>query len=150
MSLNIYKSMEPDDMHPKVLKNLVDVVGKLLSIIFEKLWLWGQVHGIWKKWNITLIYKKGRKVYLGNYKLVSLTSVPKKIMEQIPLEDIVKHIKEWAGDPDSQHGFTKRRLCLTNLVDFYDGTGGQRKSNWCNLLGRLQGLWRGPPPHPYL
>ena len=93
MSLNIYKSMEPDDMHPKVLKDLVDVVGKLLSIIFEKLWLWDQVHGVWKKWNITLIYKKGRKVYLGNYKLVSLTSVPKNIMEQIPLEDIAKHIK---------------------------------------------------------
>ena len=22
---------------------------------------------------------------------------------------------------DSQHGFTKGRLCLTNLMDFYDG-----------------------------
>ena len=32
-------------------------------------------------------------MYLGNHKLVSLTSVPKNIMEQIPLEDIAKHIK---------------------------------------------------------
>ncbi|KAF4801337.1 hypothetical protein TURU_035479 [Turdus rufiventris] len=75
-SLDVHKSMGPDGIHPKVMRELADELAKPLSIIYQQLWLTGEVPDDWKLANMTPIHKKGGKEDPGNYRPVSLTSVP--------------------------------------------------------------------------
>ncbi|GAB0206013.1 mitochondrial enolase superfamily member 1 [Grus japonensis] len=90
--LDIHKSTGPDGMLPRVLRELVEVLTKTLSIIYQQFWLTGEVPVDWRLANVTPIYKKGRKEDLGNYRPVSLTSVLGKVIEQIILSAIMWHV----------------------------------------------------------
>ncbi|KAK4815820.1 hypothetical protein QYF61_007429, partial [Mycteria americana] len=89
--LDIHKFVGPDEIHPRVLKELADVLTKPLSIIYQQSWLTGEVPADWRLVNVTPIFKKGQKEDPGNYRPVSLTSVPGKLMEQIILSAITWH-----------------------------------------------------------
>ncbi|KAK4831483.1 LOW QUALITY PROTEIN: hypothetical protein QYF61_017984 [Mycteria americana] len=90
------------------------------SILYQQSWLTGEVPVDWRLANVMPMYKKGRKEDLGNYRPVSLTSVPGKVMEQIILSAITWHVQDNQVTRPSQHGFMKGRSCLTNLMSLYD------------------------------
>ena len=61
-----------------MLRELADVVAEPLSIIFERSWKKREVPEDWRKASVTPILKKGKKEDSGNYRLVSLTSIPER------------------------------------------------------------------------
>ncbi|KAK4822322.1 hypothetical protein QYF61_013021 [Mycteria americana] len=118
--LDTHRSMGPDGIHPRVLREVVEVLTKPLSIIYQQSWLTGEVPVDWRSANVTPIYKKGQKDDPGNYRPVSPTSVPGKVVEQITLSAIRWHVQDNQVIRPHQHGFMKGRSCLTNLISFYD------------------------------
>ncbi|GAB0208120.1 mitochondrial enolase superfamily member 1 [Grus japonensis] len=118
--LDTHKSMGPDGIHPRVPRELAEEFAKPLSIFYQQSWLTGEVPDDWRLANVTPIYKKGWKEDPGNYRPVSLTSVPGKIMERFILSVLTRQVQDNQGIRPSQHGFMKGRSCLTNLISFYD------------------------------
>ncbi|NXT11799.1 PO11 protein, partial [Prunella fulvescens] len=117
---DVHKFMGPDGIHPRVMRELADELAKLLSFIYQQSWLTGEVPDDWKWASVMLIYKKGGKEDPGNYRPVSLTSVPSKVIEQFILSLITQNLQDSQDIRPSQHEFRRGRSCLTNLVSFYD------------------------------
>ncbi|KFQ26928.1 RNA-directed DNA polymerase from mobile element jockey, partial [Mesitornis unicolor] len=92
-NLKVYKSLGPDNIHLWVLRELAYEVAKLLTMIFERSWQSGEIPDDWKKGNVMAIFKKGKKEDPGNYWPVSLTTMPGKIMEQILLKALLRHME---------------------------------------------------------
>ncbi|KAK4832377.1 hypothetical protein QYF61_022232 [Mycteria americana] len=118
--LDTHSSMGPDGIHPRVLREVAEMLTKLLSIIYQQSWLTREFPVDWRSENVTPVYKKGQKEDPGNNSPVSLALVLGKVMEQINLSVITWHVQANQGIRPSQHGILKGRSCLTNLISFYD------------------------------
>lgn len=94
----------------------------LLSIISASSWQLEEIPGDCKKANITHVSQKGKKENPGNYKPVSLTSVPERVTEHIFMEAIFKYIMD-KMIRSCQSGYRCRKSCLTNLVACDEMTG---------------------------
>ena len=82
----------------------MEEIAEPLSIIYQCSLLMGELSEDWMLASVTLIYKKGCKEDLGNYRPVSLTSVPGQVMEQTVLKEITQHVWDNRGIRPSQHG----------------------------------------------
>ena len=116
-SLKPKKSPGPDELHPMVLQNTAEVVAEPLVRIFQESYSQGILPAEWKKANIIPSFKKGSKTDANNYRPVSLTSVPSKIMESIIKDAILSYIEDNNPISVHQHGFVSGRSCLTNLLE---------------------------------
>ena len=72
------------------------------------------------------IFKKGDKQNPGNYRPVSLTSLPCKILESLIRDEMMHHLTTNDLLSDDQHVFRPKRSCSTQLLESID--------NWSKLL----------------
>ena len=88
-------------------------------MIFRKSLDTGIVPRLWRQANVVPILKKGDKADSSNCHPISLTSVVGKMLEAIITGAIKKHLDEHKLIRHSQHGYSKGKSCLTNLLTFY-------------------------------
>lgn len=75
------KSMDPDRMHPQVLRELVDIIVRPLLVIFDH--SLGEMPKDWRKANVNPIFRKGKKDNPGNCRPSSFDLIPRKVIEQL-------------------------------------------------------------------
>lgn len=119
-SLKTKTAPGPDGVTVGLLKGLGESVSLPLSLIFNKSMYTGEIPVDWRRANVTPIFKKGSKKEPSNYRPVSLTSIPGKIMERLLKENMMEHLSSNRLIKKSQHGFLPRKSCTTNLLQFLE------------------------------
>ena len=91
--LNINKASGQEKISCRILKETADEISPYLKQIFERPLCLKQVPHDWTTANITALFKKGDRSKPVNYRPVSLTSVPCKVIEHITFKHIMEHLE---------------------------------------------------------
>ena len=110
--------MGPDQIHPRVLKQLATAVAPILTVIVNKWLPSGEVPEDWRKENVAPTFKKGERYNAENYRPISLTCIASKIMAHIVTKHIMKHLECNNILYKLQHGFRAKRSTETQLLTF--------------------------------
>ena len=101
------KSPGNDGIHPELLKRGSEgLLQRLLEIITES-WRKGKVPQDWKDAQLVTIFKKGDRRVCGNYRGISLLSIPGKVFARILLNRLTQHAEKFL--PEAQCGFRAGR-----------------------------------------
>jgi len=124
MKLRVDKADGPDELSARFLIQVREHIVYPLFTIFRKSLDEGFVPDDWKSANISPVFKKGNRNIADNYQPVSLTSQICKVFETIIRDSVVYYFEDNSLLLNSQHGFRKRRSCVTNLLTFIDKATG--------------------------
>ena len=119
-SLDTSKSPGPDQVHPKVLFDLADVIDTPLCIIFNSSFKSGIVPETWKIGQISALFKKGDKKSASNYRPVSLTSVICKTLEKLVRKRKTDFMDKNSLFSNQQFGFISGRSTSLQLLNVLD------------------------------
>jgi hypothetical protein len=126
-SLDLSKPKGPDGIPPQLLRMFSSQVAEFLFVIFNSSVRHGYVPNDWRTSEIIPVHKKGNKSLVCNYRPISITSIPCKILEHILVSSIYSQISDDRLLSGNQHGFRRGAsietalLGLTNFaIDHYD------------------------------
>ena len=114
--LDIKKSVGPDDISPRVMKEACTEIAPVLTFIFNQSLSSCEIPEDWRIANIFALHKKGAKELPENYRPISLTSISSKILEHIVYSSISRYLSENDIISPRQHGFRPGFSCETQLV----------------------------------
>ena len=118
-NLDPSKAVGPDEIPPRVLKELASDIAPILTEIFNRSYQTGVMPDDWRKANVVPAYKKGKKILAVNYRPISLTCICCKLFEHVMVSHIMGHLERHNALYKFQHGFRSRLSCESQLTEFY-------------------------------
>ena len=146
------KALGLGELHPRVLKELVSELCPMFAHLFQQSIDTSEIPKEWSLANICPLNEKGDRSLAYNYRPVSLTCVPCKLLEHIVCSNIMAHLDEPKLLSDRQHAFRKKNSGETQLITDIDDwakildKGGQVDTF---ILNFEKAFDNAPPPPPY-
>lgn len=113
LSQKMEKAPGPDKITNELLKGTLEELVPILTSMFNEILKKGQIPSQWKTSHIILLFKKGQKEDIGNYRPISLMSNIYKIYSKVILERISKQLDE--NQPREQAGFRRKFSTLDHI-----------------------------------
>ena len=98
------------------LKELATELGPVFAHLFQQSIDTGEIPKEWSLANVCPLFKKSDRSLACNYRPVSLTCVPCKLLEHIVCSNIMAHLDGCGLLSDRQHAFRKGHSCETQLT----------------------------------
>lgn len=117
-NLKISCSAGVDDINSKFLKSTKEYSSIILSKLFNQSLNCLYLPDDWKVGKVVPIHKTGDQHSPSNYRPISLTSIPCKILEHVIFSHLVNFLESNNFFSPAQHGFRKSFSCETQLLTF--------------------------------
>ena len=109
---NPSKALGPDELQPRVLKELATDLGPVFAHLFQQSIGKSELPKELPLANICPLFKKGDRSHACNYRPVYLTCIPCKLLKYIVCSNIMAHLDEHRLLSDKQHAFRMLELFL--------------------------------------
>ena len=120
MNINVNTSRGHDDIHPRALKELVNIISNPIAQLLNRTMDEGVIPNDWKHAIISAIYKKEPRTFASNYRPISLTSIICKLMETFVKCELMTHLIHENLLSTKQHGFISGSSTTTQLLNSLD------------------------------
>ena len=114
--LDPYSAAPDEDIPARLLTSCKEQLAEPLTLFWSKSFNTGHIPDVLKTQFISPIFKKGDRTDPANYRPVSLTSHLIKTFERVLRKNLVQHLEENGLISANQHGFRKKRSCMTQLL----------------------------------
>ena len=114
--LDPYSAGPDEDIPARILTSCKDQLALPLTLFWTESFEQGYIPEVLKTQFITPIFKKGDRTDPANYRPVSITSHVMKTFERVVRKHLVKHLEDNELLSNNQHGFRKKKSCMTQLL----------------------------------
>ena len=114
--LDPYSAAPDGEIPARILTACKEQLADPLTLLWQESFSSGYIPAELKTQYITPIYKKGDRTDPANYRPVSLTLHIIKTFERVIRKNLVRHLEENMMINTNQHGFRKKRSCMTQLL----------------------------------